>query len=131
MIPAMPATPRLRFSRSNRLTHALEYQRAYEGLARKHAGPLVVFGFKADLDQPRLGLAVSRRVGNAVKRNLIKRRLREAFRQSQHELPTIDLVVRVRPHDPLSVDEYRGWLTGAASRVHKRLLSVSDDATTA
>lgn len=116
----MPKT-RLLFSKSSRLTHALEYQRAYEKQVRKHAGPLVVFGFPADLPHPRLGLAVSRRVGNAVVRNRIKRRIREAFRTSQAELPPIDLVVRVRPHAALSVEEYRGWLVGAAQRVSGRL----------
>ncbi len=110
-----------RFPKSMRLTHAREYQRAYELNARKHAGPLVVFGYPAGLDHPRLGLAASRRVGNAVKRNRIKRRLREAFRLEQSELPPIDLVVRVRPHDALSVEEYRRWLLGAAQRVHRKL----------
>jgi ribonuclease P protein component len=34
-----------------------------------------------------LGLSVSRKVGGAVARNRWKRRLRETFRQSQHDLP--------------------------------------------
>jgi ribonuclease P protein component len=114
---------KLRFQKAMRLTHALEYQRAYKRNARKHAGPLVVFGYAAGLDHPRLGLAASRRVGNAVKRNRIKRRLREAFRLEQRRLPSIDLVVRVRPHDPMSVDDYREWLLGAARRVQQKLTS--------
>ncbi len=120
----MPAA-KLSFTKAQRLTHALEYQRAYEANVRKQAGPLVVFGHQSDHEHPRLGLAVSRRVGNAVKRSLIKRRLREAFRLSQHDLPPIDLVVRVRPHAALSVDEYRSWLTGAAERVGGRLEKTS------
>lgn len=123
----MLSSPRLSFSRSQRLTHAREYQRAYEGNVRKYAGPLVVFGHQSDAGQPRLGLAVSRHVGNAVKRSLIKRRIREAFRLSQEELPAIDLVVRVRPHAALSVDEYRSWLKGAAQRVSGRLERAGDD----
>ena len=117
----MPTAPRLRFTRSMRLTHALEYQRAYDAQVRKHAGPLVVFAYPAKNPHARLGLAVSRRVGNAVKRNRIKRRIREAFRLSHAELPPLDIVVRVRPHETLSVDEYQGWITGAASRLSRRL----------
>jgi len=45
----------------------------------------------------RLGLSVSRRVGNAVVRNAWKRRLREAFRLVQPRLPEgHDFVVVVR-----------------------------------
>ncbi len=46
----------------------------------------------------RLGLTVSRRVGNAVVRNRIKRRLREIFRRADAALPPgIDLVAVARP----------------------------------
>lgn len=47
--------------------------------------------------QPRIGLTVSRRVGNAVLRNRIKRRVREWFRMHREELPRgVDLVVIAR-----------------------------------
>jgi ribonuclease P protein component len=50
------------------------------------------------LGHPRLGLAVGvRAAGGAVSRNRIKRRVREYFRQNQHLLPTVDMVVNARP----------------------------------
>jgi len=43
---------------------------------------------------PRLGMVVPRRVGSAVERNRIKRKIREAFRKGAHRLPVVDLVIR-------------------------------------
>ncbi len=44
----------------------------------------------------RLGLTVSRKNGNAVKRNYIKRFLREFYRLNQHHFKNFDFVLIVR-----------------------------------
>jgi len=62
-------------------------------------GPLLgVAAYDRGEGRSRLGLAVSGRVGGAVVRNTIKRRLREAFRRNQGAiLPGWDVVLVARP----------------------------------
>lgn len=53
---------------------------------------------QADQRHVRLGVTVSRRVGNAVVRNRVKRLIRESFRQNKEQLcPGLDLVIVARP----------------------------------
>jgi ribonuclease P protein component len=106
----------LTFPKSRRITHARDFQAAFRGGLRRSAGPLVVISRPNSAGHPRLGLSVSRRVGNAVARNRVKRLLREAFRQKQPEIPAgIDLVISVRPHDPLPLARYAELLADAAT----------------
>jgi len=49
------------------------------GEKRRTKSFVLVLGQTAD--RPRLGITVSRKVGGAVTRNLVKRRIREAFRR--------------------------------------------------
>jgi ribonuclease P protein component len=53
----------------------------------------------ADPARPaRFGVTVSRKVGNAVLRNKVKRWIRESCRRMQHRLPVgADLVIVARP----------------------------------
>jgi ribonuclease P protein component len=61
-------------------------------------GALVVRVKETEKDAPgRLGLAISRRVGNSVVRNKVKRRVRECFRRRQLSFTGCDLVVTGRP----------------------------------
>ena len=45
-------------------------------------------------EDPRLGMVVTRKVGSAVERNRMKRKIRETFRKMAHRLPAVDLVIR-------------------------------------
>jgi ribonuclease P protein component len=64
----------------------------------------------------RIGITASRKVGGAVVRNRIKRRVREWFRQSRDRLPPdVDVVVIARPGaGALSSQELYERLSGLA-----------------
>ena len=55
---------------------------------------------RGDRGAPRLGITVTRRVGNAVRRNRIKRLVREWFRQRSDRLEGRDLVVIAKRDAP-------------------------------
>jgi ribonuclease P protein component len=83
-------------------------------------GPLVMYAVPNELGHPRLAIAMKRAVGTAVKRNRIKRLLREAYRLHQHDLPRgYDFVVVVRPHAEVILAEYQKLMTHLMVRLHR------------
>lgn len=114
----MPA-PRFTFPRTQRLKGKLTFSQTYEQSIVESRGPLRIHARPNDLPQARLGLSVSRRVGTAPRRNLIKRRLREAFRLLQHDFPRgYDLIIVVRPHTPLLLADYQRLLSAMMVKLH-------------
>ena len=119
----------LQYRAKHRLTHAREFRAVYAARLRREKGPLVLSPLPNTLPHPRLGLAVGRAVGSAVERNRAKRLVRESFRLSQEELPRwtgaggesgcYDLVVGVRPHDTLTLEECRRLLLELAAAAHR------------
>jgi ribonuclease P protein component len=104
-----------------RLAHARQFDAVYKANVRAASGPLVVWGAPNGVGHPRLGLAVSRRCGGAVVRNRLKRRIREAFRLLQHDLPGgYDLVVSVRAKEALTDAQYRRALAKAVEAIDRR-----------
>lgn len=82
-----------------RLSRSAEFDRVFRQ-GRSHAGRdlvLYVFSRGEEAGEPRLGLAVGRKVGGAVERNRVKRVLREAFAAEGARLPAgSDAVVIAR-----------------------------------
>jgi ribonuclease P protein component len=114
-------TPRYSFSKAMRIRSKLEFDAVFERRQRAFAGPLAVYIAPNGLTHTRLGISMSRRVGNAVQRNRIKRMLREAFRLQQVELPAgWDLVVVPRAHAPLTLQQYMDALREAADRARAK-----------
>jgi ribonuclease P protein component len=84
--------------RAHRLRHAADFQRVRDQRRSWRHPLLVLFVAPNDGQATRLGISVGRRVGNAVVRNRVKRRVREAVRHRHPELmPGHDLVFIARP----------------------------------
>lgn len=82
--------PRLRFPKAARLIRVGEFRRVKEK-GRSFPGRFLILGVLMDAEPDvengtRVGLVTSRRVGNAVARNRVRRLLREAVRPSRPQL---------------------------------------------
>jgi ribonuclease P protein component len=84
-----------RFRRADRILRTQDFKRVVKSGKRRVLGSFVVvtasktnsYTEKSDEKRHRLGVTVSKRVGNAVVRNRVKRRIREWFRHSRVGLP--------------------------------------------
>ena len=86
-----------RFPHTSRLGTRREFLQVYERGHRVASNSFVLFGLESAVPHSRLGITVTRKCGNAVVRNRMKRLLREVFRRHQETLvPPMDLVVNAR-----------------------------------
>ncbi|HET6572371.1 MAG TPA: ribonuclease P protein component [Fimbriiglobus sp.] len=94
----IPTTERFRFPAHLRLKSPAEFKAVYDRKKSASDDVLIVYAAENGRPHPRLGVSVSRKVGNAVVRNRYKRLFREAFRLTRPELPAgVDLVLIPRP----------------------------------
>ena len=85
----------LSFSKLERLTTRLEFEKVLAEGKRNRVGKLcTIFSLPNSLNRKRLGIIVSKKIGNAVARNRVKSAIREIFRQVKHQMiPATDIVV--------------------------------------
>ena len=79
-------------ARRERIRKRRDFLRIQRSGARTRGRYLTLVGRPGDGSCSRLGIVAPRRLGNAVRRNVIKRRVRELFRGDK-PTPAIDLVV--------------------------------------
>jgi ribonuclease P protein component len=85
-----------RFTKADRLRRRSEYLRVQAQGRRLYSRHFGVTLAEPAAPTPRLGLVVTRRFGKAVRRNRMKRLLREFFRRHQGRLPYRDLVIMAK-----------------------------------
>ncbi len=86
------------FSKGERLRKHSEFVNVTRNGQKIHTTHFIVFLTESPEGKTRLGVTVSRRVGKAVKRNRVKRLLREFFRLHKHLLPQgYDVVIIAKP----------------------------------
>ncbi|KAD4060605.1 ribonuclease P protein component [Arthrobacter yangruifuii] len=82
----------------NRVRVSADFSRTVRSGARSGRRNVVLYAVETGEQPSRFGFIVAKTVGNAVTRNLVKRRLREAAAQSLALNPTgLDIVVRALP----------------------------------
>ena len=82
------------FPRTDRLTSRRQFKTVYGQGRRVRGRTVTVFGLENRLGRCRVGFTVTRKLGNAVTRNRIKRILREVYRVNRLSTTgSLDLVV--------------------------------------
>lgn len=114
--PSFSLRPAMRLRRSQ------DFEKIYESGLRAGDGHLLVFAMISEQPQTRAGLSVSRKHGSAVIRNRKRRLLREAFRLSQHQLPSgLDLVLIPRQRTDSSLQDFANSLVQLTRYLQRQL----------
>ena len=111
-----------RFRPHEHLRRPADFQAVYDRRRSSADGTLVVYARENGLAHSRVGLSVSKKFGSAVRRNRIRRLLREAYRLTKEDLPGgYDLVLIPRPLDDYDLDDIRQSLAKLTKQAVKKI----------
>jgi len=126
--PPRATPPRCRFPRRLRITRKRDFEHTMRGGVRVIDRYLMIWGRRNGLLDTRLGLVVGRRHGTAVRRNRLKRLIREAFRLSYAQVPRgLDLVCAPQAGAELTLSVVRASLLRLVQRLEPALTSGGTD----
>jgi ribonuclease P protein component len=84
----------LKLPKTDRIRRSGDFRKVMSKGQKLRARHFIIRWSLNGLDTTRLGLTVSKKVGNSCARNRVKRRLREYFRHNRRTLPSgVDLVI--------------------------------------
>ena len=110
------------FGAEKRLKSTAEFDAVYNHKKSAADSTMILFAKRNDGSNSRIGLSVSKKHGNAPKRNRIKRLLRETFRTMQHDLPLgVDFVVVPKAGATFELRSLKDSLGKLAAKVARRL----------
>jgi len=96
--PPITVTGKYEFRPSHRLHSGADFDRVYRQGRRAGDNLFAINALQNVGGHARLGMSVSyKSVGKAVRRNYIRRLIREVFRHARPDLPPLDYVVTSRP----------------------------------
>jgi len=89
------------FGKDERIRKRKDYLKTYRNGTRIDSKNFIIILSRNQSGTKRLGITVTKKIGNSVKRNRIKRLLREFFRLNKNKLPDLqDIVIIVKKEIP-------------------------------
>ncbi len=87
-----------RYPRRLRLLTGRDFQSVFDDVQLKVPDqPILILARPNNLSHPRLGFVISKKnIRQAVKRNRVRRIIRESFRLNQDNLPAVDMIILAR-----------------------------------
>jgi len=118
----MTPPPSFRFRPEEHLRRPADFKRVYDRRCSASNAWLIVYACANGLTHLRLGLSVSRKYGQATRRNRLRRLYREAFRLTRHQMPAgLDLILIPRQNNEPPLSELLHSLPKLVGQLSRKL----------